>query len=240
VGTVSLPHDGRRTGHRSSRPFPPAALRKLLRLGRRDVRLGVRQGRLAQRRRLLPGSSAQSAWIQAYVVLQSLCRVPHAGHFRKLFHGRKAGQKRRGRARRKQTRAPVLEADCPARHRLEERPVEAEWAGEAVSLFFACSMMSNTGPDGYPLDVHGPTKPLPAQDDAEIVRGKQMNHEPFSTLLDTAAETGWLPAFTDRWNTWPHHFPLSCVPMPADPSHVQGLSVIVKSARPTNRASISI
>ena len=25
-------------------------------------------------------------------------------------------------------------------------------------------MMSNTGPDGYPLDVHGPTKPLPPQD----------------------------------------------------------------------------
>jgi quercetin dioxygenase-like cupin family protein len=29
---------------------------------------------------------------------------------------------------------------------------------------FRMLMMSNTGPDGYPLDVHGPTKPLPPQD----------------------------------------------------------------------------
>ena len=29
---------------------------------------------------------------------------------------------------------------------------------------FRALMMSNTGPDGYPLDVHGPTKPLPPQD----------------------------------------------------------------------------
>ena len=29
---------------------------------------------------------------------------------------------------------------------------------------FRTLMMSNTGPDGYPLDVHGPTRPLPPQD----------------------------------------------------------------------------
>ncbi len=33
---------------------------------------------------------------------------------------------------------------------------------------FRALMMSNTGPDGYPLDVHGPTKPLPPQDPAWI------------------------------------------------------------------------
>ena len=47
-------------------------------------------------------------------------------------------------------------------------------------------------------------------------------------------------AFTDRRSTWTLHFPLSCVRVPFDRSHVQGRSVIVSSARPTNRASISI
>ena len=31
---------------------------------------------------------------------------------------------------------------------------------------FRALMMSGTGPDGYPLDVHGPTLPLPPQDPA--------------------------------------------------------------------------
>jgi hypothetical protein len=74
-----------------------------------------------------------------------------------------------------------------------------------------------------------------------MVRDKQMNHEPIlNRILGTVARTGNLPAFTDRWNTLPHHFPLSHVRTPPDRSHLQGLSVILSSARPTNRALISI
>jgi quercetin dioxygenase-like cupin family protein len=36
--------------------------------------------------------------------------------------------------------------------------------GRGGGDMFRALMMSNTGPDGYPLDVHGPTLPLPPQD----------------------------------------------------------------------------
>ena len=50
---------------------------------------------------------------------------------------------------------------------------------------------------------------------AELVRDKQMNHEPFSRRDPGRGCPNRLVArFTDRWNTRAHHFPLSCVGMP--------------------------
>jgi hypothetical protein len=48
---------------------------------------------------------------------------------------------------------------------------------------FRSLMMSNTGPDGYPLDVHGPTKPLPPQDPVWTVAGNRNDTAQRARLL---------------------------------------------------------
>ena len=79
---VPVHHHRRRSGRRSRRAFPRAAFRELLRARRRNAGLGVRQGRAAPHRGLLPGAAAQPARLPAEPGLQPVRRVPDAGSSR--------------------------------------------------------------------------------------------------------------------------------------------------------------
>ena len=48
--------------------------------------------------------------------------------------------------------------------RLDVEPYGRGANGGDPNAMFKALMMSGVGPDGYPLDVHGPTMPLPPQD----------------------------------------------------------------------------
>ena len=89
---------------------------------RRDAGLGVRQGRVAQDRRLLPGAAAEPARLPADAGLQPVRGVPHARHLRKLLHARRHGQNGVGGARVRppaatRGRRGAAVADVPARPR---------------------------------------------------------------------------------------------------------------------------
>ena len=130
--------------------------------------LGWAYGKAAplEGRRLFSGATAQPARVQAHAGLQPFRGVPHAWHLRAVFHARTAGPERR---RPRRARAPAV---GPAHL---QAAVNAAGRGDAAGSgrgpaggndMFRTLMMSGAGPDGYPLDVHGPTLPLPPQDPA--------------------------------------------------------------------------
>jgi quercetin 2,3-dioxygenase len=56
-------------------------------------------------------------------------------------------------------------------------------AGLKGNDMFRAIMLSGTGPDGYPLDVHGPTMPLPPQDPSWVALGRGSDMEQRARLL---------------------------------------------------------
>ena len=142
---VPVHHHRRRAGRRRRRAFPRAPLRELLRARRRDARLGVRQGRAAAHRRLLPGAAAQPARVPPESGVQPVRCVPDAGHLRELL--RHDGRPRAAVA------ATGAAADRRRPRRAGGAAAAASFAGGAPDMFRALQM-SGRGPDGYPLDVH--------------------------------------------------------------------------------------
>jgi quercetin 2,3-dioxygenase len=80
------------------------------------------------------------------------------GIFENFFTGGRAGQNGVG------GRASANAGVGPGRGLPGGAPGSGPGRGRGGGDIFRMLMMSNTGPDGYPLDVHGPTLPLPPQD----------------------------------------------------------------------------
>ena len=162
---VPLHHDRGRSWRRCGCALPCASLREFPGRRRRDAGLGV---------------CGKAVSLTAGVYFQAPPRNLHGfrlnqaynrfaaflspGIFEPFFT--RGGRGQNGVGRQAQPEAAAEDAARADRRRVRQRrrAPEAARGGPGSNDMFRTLMMSGRGPDGYPLDVHGPTLPLPPQD----------------------------------------------------------------------------